>query len=66
MEYMLGGGNGVVSVTANVAPREMSELTKACREGDRQAAEMINDKVQGQDDERPFFLRLIPCGYSGL
>ncbi|CAM9229431.1 unnamed protein product, partial [Ascophyllum nodosum] len=26
MEYMLGGGNGVVSVTANVAPREMSEL----------------------------------------
>lgn len=45
MEYCLGGGNGLISVTADVAPREMSELVQACRSGDREAAESINNKV---------------------
>ncbi|CAM9546442.1 unnamed protein product [Ectocarpus sp. 13 AM-2016] len=45
MEYCLGGGNGLISVTADVAPREMSELVRACRSGDREAAESINNKV---------------------
>lgn len=31
---MLFGGKGVISVAANVVPREMHELTKACLEGD--------------------------------
>lgn len=42
---MLGGGDGVISVTANVAPGEMSKLAKACREGNRQAAKDLNSKV---------------------
>ncbi|CAM9525542.1 unnamed protein product [Ectocarpus sp. 6 AP-2014] len=45
MEYCLGGGNGLISVTADVAPREMSELVQACGSGDREAAESINNKV---------------------
>ncbi|CAB1103306.1 unnamed protein product [Ectocarpus sp. CCAP 1310/34] len=45
MEYCLGGGDGLISVTADVAPREMSELVRACRSGDREAAESINSKV---------------------
>ncbi len=28
------GGRGVISTVANVAPREMSQLTRACFEGD--------------------------------
>lgn len=46
MEYCLGGGDGLISVTADVAPREMAEVVKACRAGDRQAAEAINNKVR--------------------
>eukprot|EP00903_Cladosiphon_okamuranus_P010179 g9639.t1 len=45
MEFCLGGGDGLISVTADVAPREMAEVVKACRAGDRQAAEAINNKV---------------------
>ncbi|CBJ32169.1 dihydrodipicolinate synthase [Ectocarpus siliculosus] len=45
MEYCLGGGNGLISVTADVAPQEMSELVQACRSGDREVAESINNKV---------------------
>lgn len=46
MEFCLGGGDGLISVTADVAPREMAEVVKACRAGDRQTAEAINNKVR--------------------
>ncbi|CAN0450389.1 unnamed protein product [Discosporangium mesarthrocarpum] len=46
MDFVLGGGDGVVSVTADVAPREMSLLMKACLKGARQEAESINSKVR--------------------
>lgn len=42
MDLMLMGGKGNISVTANVAPREMSELCKAAIAGDRALAESIN------------------------
>ncbi|CAM9893124.1 unnamed protein product, partial [Laminaria digitata] len=45
MEYLLNGGDGLISVTADVAPREIAELVRACEGGDRQAAEAINAKV---------------------
>eukprot|EP00752_Nemacystus_decipiens_P016758 g14996.t1 len=45
MEFCLGGGDGLISVTADVAPREMAELVKACQAGDRQTADAINNKV---------------------
>ncbi|CAN0218328.1 unnamed protein product [Pylaiella littoralis] len=45
MEFCLSGGNGLISVSADVAPREMAEMVKACRAGDRPAAEAINNKV---------------------
>ncbi|CAM9964296.1 unnamed protein product, partial [Hapterophycus canaliculatus] len=45
MEFCLRGGDGLISVTADVAPREMSDLVKACRAGDRDTAESINNKV---------------------
>lgn len=47
MAFMLSGGNGVISVTANVAPKLMSELCKAAIGGDTVAARAINDKLQG-------------------
>jgi 4-hydroxy-tetrahydrodipicolinate synthase len=45
LEFMLGGGKGVISVTANVAPRAMSALCAAALRGDRAAAAAINDKL---------------------
>ncbi len=47
MAFMLCGGHGVISVTANVAPALMSQLCKAARRGDTTAARAINDQLQG-------------------
>jgi 4-hydroxy-tetrahydrodipicolinate synthase len=46
MAFMLCGGEGVISVTANVAPKLMSELCKASIAGDTVKARAINDKLQ--------------------
>jgi 4-hydroxy-tetrahydrodipicolinate synthase len=45
MELMLAGGQGNISVTANVAPAAMHELCMAARCGDRPAAEAINNRL---------------------
>jgi 4-hydroxy-tetrahydrodipicolinate synthase len=41
-EFMLQGGDGVISVTGNVAPRAMRRLCDASREGKRVEAERID------------------------
>ncbi len=43
MPFMLLGGHGVISVTANVAPKLMHEMCVAAREGSLQAAREINN-----------------------
>jgi 4-hydroxy-tetrahydrodipicolinate synthase len=45
MAFMMIGGHGVISVTANVAPRLMHELCVACREGNLIRANEINRKL---------------------
>lgn len=45
MAFMLLGGHGVISVTANVAPRLMHELCVACREGHIGRANEINRQL---------------------
>src|SRR5690606_11414977 len=40
--FMLRGGHGVISVTANVAPRQMKALCDAARAGDRARAEELD------------------------
>jgi len=46
MELMLMGGRGVISVTANVAPRAMHEMCEAALAGDRARAEAINRRLE--------------------
>lgn len=46
-ECMLSGAKGVISVTANVAPRAMSELCVAALAGDRAETERINRRLAG-------------------
>jgi len=45
LAYMLLGGHGVISVTAKVAPRLMSDLCAAALRGDVAAARDINQKL---------------------
>jgi 4-hydroxy-tetrahydrodipicolinate synthase len=46
-EFCLAGGNGVISVTANVAPRLMSRMVAAALAKDREQAESIDAKLAG-------------------
>lgn len=47
VEFMAHGGRGVISVTANVAPRLMHELTVAALAGNIEKARQINEKLAG-------------------
>jgi len=42
MELMLNGAHGVISVTANIAPKQMHDLCEAALKGNRTLAETIN------------------------
>jgi 4-hydroxy-tetrahydrodipicolinate synthase len=44
-EAILNGAKGVISVTANVAPRAMHEMTAAALSGDRARTEAINNRL---------------------
>jgi 4-hydroxy-tetrahydrodipicolinate synthase len=46
MELMLNGADGVISVTANIAPAKMRELCDAALSGNRTLAEKINDELK--------------------
>jgi len=45
-EAMLNGAKGVISVTANVAPRAVHEMCEAALAGDRATAEQIDQRLQ--------------------
>ena len=46
-EFMLRGGDGVISVTSNVAPRLMAEMCAAALAGDRTRALACNQRLDG-------------------
>jgi 4-hydroxy-tetrahydrodipicolinate synthase len=46
-EFMLRGGDGVISVTSNVAPRLMAEMCAAALAGDRAQALAYNHQLDG-------------------
>ena len=43
--YNASGGNGCISVTANVAPAQCADMQKACAEGDYERAMAIQDTL---------------------
>lgn len=45
MEAILSGARGVISVTANIAPKLMHEMCARALAGDRAAAMAINDRL---------------------
>ena len=57
-ELVLGGGQGVISVTANIAPAAMQRMVAAALAGDRQAAATIDEDLAGL--HRDLFLEANP------
>ncbi|MDQ2994816.1 MAG: 4-hydroxy-tetrahydrodipicolinate synthase, partial [Pseudomonadota bacterium] len=47
LDFMKGGGKGVISVTANVAPKLMHEMSFAALKGDYELAEALDAKLRG-------------------
>ena len=47
LPLMLLGGHGVISVTANVAPKAMADMCRAALAGDLATARAINDRLLG-------------------
>ncbi|MGA9851722.1 MAG: 4-hydroxy-tetrahydrodipicolinate synthase [Gammaproteobacteria bacterium] len=45
MEFILRGGKGVISVTANVAPKLMHTMCMAACNGERKKAELLNQQL---------------------
>ena len=50
-EFVMQGGDGCISVTANVAAASMHEMMMACLAGDRVKAMAINEKLAGVHDK---------------
>jgi 4-hydroxy-tetrahydrodipicolinate synthase len=50
-EFMLAGGDGVITVTGNVCPREMAELCRLCAGGDAHAAATLDAGLAGLHDK---------------
>ena len=46
LAYLLCGGDGVISVTANIAPRKMRNMVAAARAGDTRKAQQLNEDLQ--------------------
>lgn len=45
-QFVLNGGNGVISVTANVAPKLMHQMIEAAIAGDQQSAALFDQPLQ--------------------
>ncbi len=58
MEIILQGGKGVISVTANAAPKMMHAMCEAALQGDRETAESLNQQLEGL--HRDLFLESNP------
>jgi 4-hydroxy-tetrahydrodipicolinate synthase len=47
LDFILQGGNGVISVTTNVAAQAMHDMCAAALQGDKATASALNDKLMG-------------------
>ncbi|MBI5447779.1 MAG: 4-hydroxy-tetrahydrodipicolinate synthase [Gammaproteobacteria bacterium] len=45
LEFMMQGGRGVISITANIAPKWMHELCEAALQGEAEKAKIIDNKL---------------------
>ena len=58
------GGNGVISVTANIAPKMVADLQKSCARGDYKTALEIQDKLTNLHSAMFFETNPVPIKYA--
>ncbi|MEP0177682.1 MAG: 4-hydroxy-tetrahydrodipicolinate synthase [Paraglaciecola sp.] len=46
-EFLINGGHGVISVTANIAPKQMAEMCNAAKDKDFDLAKKIDKQIEG-------------------
>jgi 4-hydroxy-tetrahydrodipicolinate synthase len=63
-EFIEAGARGVISVTANVAPRQMSEMVAAALAGDRERAQALDRPLAGL--HRDLFVEANPIPVKWL
>ena len=63
-EFILQGGNGVISVTANVAPRAMHDMCQYALAGNRKAATEIDQTLKGLHKELFIESNPIPAKWA--
>lgn len=63
-EFMLQGGNGVISVTNNIAPKVMAEMCAAALAGDRAKAEELNQPLSGLHNDLFIEANPIPVKWA--
>ncbi len=63
-EFNLSGGDGVISVVANVAPNLMREMVDAAKSGDKTTAMDINDKLSALHENLFLQSNPIPVKYA--
>jgi len=66
IEFMLQGGNGVISVTNNVVPKAMAEMCAAALAGDRAKAEELNQPLTGLHNDLFVEANPIPVKWALL
>ncbi len=66
LEFMLQGGNGVISVTNNVVPKAMAEMCAAALAGDRAKAEELNQPLTGLHNDLFVEANPIPVKWALL
>lgn len=64
LAFMLCGGHGVISVTANVAPKLMSLMCQAALSGNVKQARALNDKLQGLHQQLFIEPSPAPCKWA--
>lgn len=63
-EFILLGGKGNISVTANVAPRKMSEMCAAALKGDAETARRISDELSALNSDLFIEANPIPVKWA--
>lgn len=58
LDFILAGGRGCISVTANVAPKDMHDMCVAAAAGNRELAQNINERIK--DLHRVLFVEANP------
>jgi len=63
-EFVLKGGDGVISVSANCAPKAMSQIMKAALDGDKSTVETLNSPLKAMHDKLFVESNPIPVKYA--